>query len=93
MRDSKSPQISRTFLGILTDLRNIVVRMVYPSDWQFFQYLLQATGYRSERTNYNWYIFYPHAQQPFQFYGNIQVFVPVFAFFYFGSVIRRNVNI
>ena len=49
-----------------------------PTDFQFLQFLLQALGDHSERTNNNCD---PYALKFFQFSGKIRVFVNLFVFF------------
>ena len=69
----------------------------FSTDFQFLQSLLQAPGDRSEFTKYNlvspslssskasfFFFFF------FLFCGKIKVFVNLFTFFYFPSVVHRN---
>ena len=55
LSDSKSPQVSKTFLTILADLSNVVVWMVSPpsSDFDFFLPPYQAFKDHSKCTNYD----------------------------------------
>ena len=70
LSDSKSSQVSRTFLSILTDLNN-VVRMVstrpliYNSSVPYTNPLdqLQSFGYCDKSISYNWYKRYFHVPQ------------------------------
>ena len=76
LSDSRFPQLSR----ILTDLNNAVVWMVSirPS-------ISNSSRPLSKHTNYNWYRSFL-----FLFSGKIQELVPLFVFFDFHSVVRRD---
>ena len=62
LRDSKSPQVSRTALSILAGLKNAVVSMA--SAHPLFSISSgrhhQVFGDNSERINYNWHQLYFH---------------------------------
>ena len=85
--ESEWQQVIRTFLRIFADLSNPVFSMVsipfpflplhFVNIWELFR-----------RTNNNWYFQHPHVPQVFYFFGKIQVFVNVFAFLYFHSLVR-----
>ena len=79
----KSPAV----WSILADFNNAVIWMVsiFPSDFQF-----QVFGDCSKCTNYNWYCWHLHAPQFSEFSGKDQVFVYLFIFFYFHSMIHWN---
>ena len=55
LSESKSPQVSRTLLSILTDLNNVVVWTVYTHPFISLQSLYQSFGDYAKNTNYNWY--------------------------------------
>ena len=93
--DSKSPRISRTFLSILVDLAMVWTVSILPLISYSSSLFIHAFRNRSKCTNDNWYHCQPHVPQLFffcigYFSGKIQVFVNVFAFFNFHSVVRRN---
>ena len=57
------------------------------SDLQFLQSLFQTLGDPSNCTNYSWYHHHFHVSQLNQLFSKVQVFVYLFIFFYFLSVI------
>ena len=62
------------------------------SDFHFFQSFFQAFGDRSKYTNYNWYHRHTHVPDFFQFSGKVQVYVPLYAFFNFHSMVHLKEN-
>ena len=57
LSDSKSPQVSRTLLSILTDLNNDICKLdgFCLSYFQVLQFLYQSFGDCIKSTNYKWY--------------------------------------
>ena len=87
--DSKSPQLSRTLLSILVDLNNAVV-------WMFST---RPHSSKSSSLCTNSLLKLPratipighfHVPQFFQSSSNVQVLIPLLAFFKFSSVVDRD---
>ena len=79
----KFPQDSRTLLSILADLFNPVNYMVLILSLPFFQ----ALGDRFKCTNYNWHHRHLHVPQLLRLSGKIQVFVYLFIFKGFRTIV------
>ena len=92
LSDSKSPQVSRTLISILADLSNIVfLDSLHPSSYFLvLQSFYQSFGDINKCTNYNWYNRHFHVPLFFQFPSKVEVLIPLFAFFQFHSVVRRD---
>ena len=65
LSESKSSQVSRTFLSILADLSNVVARMVpiFPPISISSLFFYPAFGDHSKGTIYNWYEHHPYVLQ------------------------------
>ena len=92
LNDSKSSQVSRSLLSILTDLNNIVVLdgLHTSSYFQVRQSLYQSFGDCTKSTDYNLYRHHFHDSQFFQFSGKIEVLSFLFVFFQFYSLVSRD---
>ena len=84
LRDSKSPQVSRTLLSILAVL-NVVVGWVVSTRPLIFK-SSSPFGDCTKSTNHDWYNCHFHVLQLFQFSSKVQVFILLFLFFpfYYG---------
>ena len=88
LSDNKSPQVSRTLLGILVDLKKTIVWMVPTrSYFQVLQFLNQSFGDFTKSTNYHWYYRHFHVPQFFQFPRKAEEPISFFVFFQFYSVV------
>ena len=89
LSDSKSPQVSGTLLRIFsqTQQRWSLDSFVSPTDFQFLQPFLQASGDCSKCTNNNWYYLDPHVPQSVHF--SDKVFFYLFYFFIFSQWSKR----
>ena len=86
LRDSKSPQVSRTLLSILAVLNYAVVWMVSthtPTSVSSFSCCTKSI-------NYNWYNCHLHVPWFFQFLNKVEVLILIFTFFPFYSVVSRD---
>ena len=92
LNDSKSSQASRTRFSILPDLCNLY-GVNYSSDFYFFQFPLQFSENRSKCTESYWHHLHPHITPMLSFYDKNQVFVYIFAIYYFHFVVRLNSKI
>ena len=75
MSDIKFPQVSWTLLSFLSDLNIAVIWIV--SILLISSFFLKLMGIVPSALT-NWYYLDPHLPQPFQFFGNVQVFVCLF---------------
>ena len=82
LNDSKSPQVSRTLLSILADLNNAVVWMVStcPIIFKSFSPCTKSTDYNLCNCHF-------HVPRFFQFPSKVKVFILLFTFFQFYSVV------
>ena len=89
LSDSKSPQVSRTLLSILSVLNNAVVWMVStrPPTSKSSSPFSNPLAYNTKSTNYIWYNCHLHVPQFFQFPRKVEVFILLFTFFQFYSVV------
>ena len=89
LSDSKSPQVCRTHLSILTYFSYAVIWMVsirsLISHFNRFSFLCFRGRFKGH--NYAWCQCYFHVPQPFHFSSKVLVFVQVFAFFSFNFVV------
>ena len=88
LSESKSPQVSRTLLSILTVLNNVIVWMV--STRLPTSNSSSPLSYCSKRTNYNWYNCHLQVPYFFQFPSKVEVLILLFTFFQFYSVVSRD---
>ena len=95
LSDSKSPQVSRTHLSILADLRNSVIWtvsnrfVISKSSSPCTNPLVDCT----KSTNYSWYNGLFHVPQFFQFSSKVKVLIFLLAFFQLCSVVSRNIKV
>ena len=91
LSDSKFPQVSRTLLSILTDLNNTAFWMVSTCPFiSKFSSLFIDPLVSTKNTNYNWYKRHFHVPQLFfQFSRKVEVFILLFTFLLFYSVVIR----
>ena len=89
LSDSKSPQESRTLLSILADLNNVVVWIV--SSRPFISKFSSLDCTKS--THYNWYKRHFYFPQFFQFPSKVKVFILLFTFFQFYSVVNQDCKV
>ena len=85
LNDSKSSQVTRTLLSILTDLNHAVVWIVSTRPPIF-----NSSSSRSKRSTHKWYQRYTHVPQLSKFSSKVHVLVSLFIFFEFHSVVRRD---
>ena len=92
LRDSKSPQVSRTLISILAVRSNAVVWTVSSrpptskSSSPFNNPLV--FGDCTKSTNHDWYNCHRHVPYFFQFPSQVQVLILLFTFFQFYSVVH-----
>ena len=87
--DSKSFQVSRTLLSILTDLDTAIVWMILrsPSIFNFSRPTFQAFVDCSNRANYKWYHHHLHVLLFSYFFCKVKLFVSLLVFLYFLSAV------
>ena len=92
LSDSKSLRVSTTLFSILTDLNNAEIWMMStrPLIFQAPQSFYHSFGDCTQNTNYNWYKRHFHIPQFFQFPCEVEVFILLFTFFQFYSVVTRD---
>ena len=92
LSDSKSLQVCRTLLSILTDLNNVVVWKVSTRTLisKSSSHCTNPLVTIPKSTIYNWYNRHFHVPQFFQFPRKVQVIIPLFAFIHFYSVVRQD---
>ena len=90
LSDSKSPQVSRTLLSILAALNNPEVWVVsaHPLISKSSNPFINFFGNCTMSTNYNSYNRHFHVLQFLQFPSKVEVFIRLFNFFQFYSVVN-----
>ena len=81
----KSPWVSKTLLSILADLNNAVVLIISDSSSLFFKHLMIVPTIST--------FFSITVTFMFQLSGKIQIFIYLFIFFHFDSVVHWNSKI
>ena len=88
LSESKSPRVSRALLSILTVLNNAVISMVSTrllTSKSFRPF--NGLSYCAKSTNHNWYNCHLHVSHFFQFSSKVELFILLFTFFQFYSVV------